>query len=689
MGACIQSYGLVEDLYHNPFMQDPVPYHLLDAKGTILLINRAWMDRFGYGRDHVVGEPLVDYLTDSSLQQWNKYFLIMLTTRQIIRVKLDLRCEDSSVKKVNLTGFVTEHAIGYLCTHCILQPDDEQLIKIPHSFHEALLENTREGVLITDDQKRIIYVNQAFTDLLGYERHEVIGKSPDFLKSGHHDVGFYTSMWSKVAESGVWQGEIWDRQKDGRLLPDLLTIIAIKNSLYQITHYIGIFSDVSRLKLSQQEEIEYLVNHDSLTRLPNRKWLTAYLNQSMTDSHRKKPSMALLILDLDDFKYINDSYGHAVGDDVLSTVAGRLLGLCSHSEVMTRIGGDEFAFILENYTEPDQVARFAERLLTELNQTIEVSNGLQLQLSGTIGIALFPYNSNQSKELLQQADTALYLAKVQQKSRYAFFCQDMTKAILARVNLESALKQAVSNHQFELFFQPKVDAELQRIFSAEALIRWRHPEQGLMKPDQFIPLAEQSGLINEIGDWVMHQACKQGMDWLSMGKPPITIAINVSFVQILQSDWVSRIKTCLRLTGFPAQYLEIEMTESSLIMGEKGKVVADLNELREMGIRIAIDDFGTGYSSLAYLKRYPLDVIKIDKSFIQDLPHASDSAQIVSAIIVMAKSLGLEVIAEGVENFDQVNFLQEKGCHFYQGYLCGKPVPADKFSHDCRHAAGH
>lgn len=686
MTACLQPHALVEDLYHNPFMQDASPYHLLDEQGTILLINHAWMDWFGYGGDHVIGEPIQDYLTQASGSIWSRYFLMMLTTRQIIRIKLDLVCEDASIKTVNLTGFVTDHREGYACTHCLISADDTMELAFKHPFHEALLANTREGVLVTDAHKRIVYVNHAFTELMGYSEQELLGQTPAIFKSGHHDHDFYTSLWSEVARNGCWQGEIWDRQKDGRLMPDFLSITAVTDRLNQITHYVGIFSDVSRLKKSQQEEISYLMNHDSLTRLPNRKWMMGHLNQVVQKSEQLGLNMSLLMLDLDDFKFINDSYGHAIGDEFLAKFAARMLRLCEGTDSLSRLGGDEFAFILEDIAGPNDVARFAERVLESLIKPFDLSNGLSLHIGATLGATLYPYNATDAKVMLQQADTAVYLAKAQQKSHYAFFCQEMTQAIQMRMRMESALKFAVLNDQLRLYFQPKVDARNKRIFSAEALVRWEHPDHGLVSPDEFIPLAEQSNLIHAIGEWVMKQACLQGAEWQKCGKPEISLAVNVSVVQITRGDLVPMVMRVLDQTGFPAHLLEIEITESTLMLSIQNQIVEDLNQLRAMGVRIALDDFGTGYSSLAYLKRYPLDVIKIDKSFIQDLPNDQDSAQIVSAVIVMAKSLGLEVLAEGVESFEQIIYLQQNGCDLYQGFFCGKAVPAEEFSHICTHS---
>ncbi len=537
---------------------------------------------------------------------------------------------------------------------------------------------SQEATIITDKNQVILRVNQAFVRVTGYSVEEAIGKTPALLKSGRQDAQFYRAMWESLSQDGHWQGEIWNRRKDGEVYPEWLSITAVTDEDGQVTNYVASFSDITERKTAENE-IQNLAFYDPLTQLPNRRLLQERLKHGIDVVRREGKQLALLMLDLDRFKAVNDSLGHQAGDVLLQQVAERITGRLRDVDMVARLGGDEFIVLLEDIAHPDDAARVAEKIISDLSKPFQLLQSDDVQIGVSIGISLCPQHGDSSEILMDHADAALYHAKDSGRGCFAYFSEDLTIAVRERIALEVRLRKAIKQHELCVFYQPQVDIASGRIVGAEALVRWQDPVEGLISPSRFIPIAEETSLIAEIGEWVLRETCNQGRQWLADGLPPLTLAVNVSPQQFRRSDINALVASVLAETGFPAGQLELEITESGL-MENQDNAADILNSLRVQGIRLAIDDFGTGYSSLAYLKRFPLDVLKIDKSFIDDIPHSKDDMEIAATIIAMAHTLGFKVSAEGVETPEQLAFLRKNGCDTYQGFIKSHPLAADDFA---------
>jgi len=541
----------------------------------------------------------------------------------------------------------------------------------------TVFKNTQEGVMITDAEARILSVNNAFTLITGYTEEEVRGKRPDLLRSSRHSDDFFNDIDVSLRTSGFWQGELWNRRKNGDLYPQLTTINVVPNDRDEVAHYVTVFTDVSTIRASQQR-LEFLARHDPLTHLPNRPMLFSRLEGAMLSAQRNRGLCALLLIDLDRFKDVNDSFGHLIGDSLLQQVAQRLKTRQRDNEMLARLGGDEFALWLEEIARPEDAGRIASDIIALLETPWFLPNDAEVRMGGSVGIALYPGPASTPEELLQQADAAMYRAKKEGRARYQFFSSDLTENARRRIAMESQLRHAIDNGEMKLHFQPQIDSGSGRIVGAEALVRWHPPKGGLIAPDHFVPLAEETGLILALGRWVLRETCRIGRGWIDAGHSPHKLAVNVSARQLHNPGFAEEVLAILAETGFPAERLEIEMTESSLMPGQD-EIVPQLQKLRSRGIQIAIDDFGTGYSSLAYLKRFPLDVLKIDRSFVENLAQRKDDREIITAIIQMGHTLGFRVVAEGVETVEQLAYLKEKGCDIYQGDLFSSPLPPSGF----------
>lgn len=542
----------------------------------------------------------------------------------------------------------------------------------------AIAFESQEGIMVTDALNRILRVNQSFTKITGFSANDVIGKTPNILNSGRQGQSFYLAMWESIFNKGTWQGEIWNRHKDGTIYPEWLTITARKDAENIITHYVAIFTDITEFKAAE-EKIKHLAYYDPLTLLPNRRKLLDRLDHGVAKCLREDTKIALLMLDLDRFKMVNDNFGHLAGDELLQQVARRINKRIRETDLLARLGGDEFVVLLEDIHHPDDAARIAEEIVLDLSKPFQLNKANDIQIGASIGISLYPEHANSTALLMDHADMALYQAKDKGRGCYSFFSEQLTLHVRKRLKLETDLRQAIINQHLRVFYQPQVDVLTGELIGAEALVRWQVNKNTLVLPTEFIPIAEESGLILEIGEWVLLETCRQGQQWIKEGLKPITLAVNVSAQQFKRCHIYDLVARILAQTGFPASHLELELTESGL-MEQQDTVIENLNQLRTLGILLAIDDFGTGYSSLAYLKRFPLDTLKIDKSFIEDIPQDQDSVEIATTIIAMGNTLGFKVLAEGVENKKQLDFLQKIGCDSFQGYYKSKALPAEEFS---------
>lgn len=541
----------------------------------------------------------------------------------------------------------------------------------------TVFENNTEGIIVTDADEKIISVNRAFCEITGYTAECVIGKTPRLLKSNRHDRIFYQTMWHSLTRTNRWQGEVFNRRQDGQIYPSRLSISAVLDSNKVVTHYIAVFSDISQIKESERQ-VDYLEYHDPLTDLPNRRLFCNHLTSAVERARRSNNKLMLLSLDLDHFKDINDSFGHLIGDALLRRIAKRLQNRFRCSDMVARLGGDEFIILLEDLEHRDQVPLVAQEVLDIIQQPLTLDTGIELQMNTSIGITLFPDHGDNATDLLKKVDAALYQAKRRGRAQFAYYNEEMTAKALERLQLSSHLRHALDNQEFEVYYQPQVELKSGKIIGAEALLRWNNPELGAIPPARFIPLAEELGCIAPIGEWVLKQVCTQGKSWLDAGQPPISLAVNLSPLQFYHADIVKTVQTILTETGFPAKWLELEVTESALMHKEQ-ETIELLHQLHDLDIRLALDDFGTGYSSLSYLKYFPIDQLKIDKSFVDDLPHGINDCKMVTAIIQMGRGLGLRILAEGVENEAQLNCLKEMGCEHYQGYHFSRPIPATDF----------
>ncbi|GBG03844.1 hypothetical protein AZSI13_31710 [Azospira sp. I13] len=528
-----------------------------------------------------------------------------------------------------------------------------------------------ESILITDADFRIIEVNQAFTRINGYRREEVLGKHPRLLQSGRHDEAFYTAMWQKINRHGSWEGEIWNRRKSGDIYPGLLSIVAVKDRKGAISHYIAMTVDLTQYK-ETEALLEQLRTFDPLTGLPNREAWHSAVDQAVATAQRNNGHFALLEVGLDRFKVINESLGLEAGDKVLVAAAENIKRLLRRYDVAARSGGDRFSILLQDMNDPRDIGAFCERLLAAFALPIGV-DGQALHVSVSLGAVLYPADGATTGALLKNAESALYGAKEEGRACYKFYSAEMNAASNRLLVLEQMLRQALERGEFSVVYQPQVSAGSRRLVGMEALLRWHNPELGSISPIQFIPIAEATGLILPIGAWVMQQACRQAEAWRSLFGVDLPVAVNLSARQFRHEDLMQTVAGCLADSGLPARLLELEITEGLLIHDPQG-AAAILDTLRQKGIKVALDDFGTGYSSLAYLKTLPLDRLKLDRAFVKDLPNNASDRAIACAIIALGHNLGLELLAEGVENDAQAAFLRNSGCHVFQGYLYGRPM---------------
>jgi diguanylate cyclase (GGDEF)-like protein/PAS domain S-box-containing protein len=541
---------------------------------------------------------------------------------------------------------------------------------------EKVIENSLEGIIVTDREGFIETVNPAFSRLTGYRPEEVIGRNPSLLSSGRHDRDFYRNMWHKLAEGGHWQGEIWNRRKDGEVYPELLTITAIADETGEVTHYAALFSDISELK-ENEKRIKHLAYFDPLTGLPNRRLFADRLQMGVAHSHRNGQQLAVLFVDLDRFKRVNDSLGHAVGDSLLREVSGRIEACIREDDTVARMGGDEFTVLLSEVRDFEEAAQVARRIIERLEQPVLIE-GNELVVTSSIGISYYPDDGPDPDTLIRNADTAMYRAKADGRNSYQLYTPSMNARSREHLSLEVALRRALDRDELRLFYQPLHACASGALAEAEALLRWEHPERGLMTPADFVPLAEETGLIEPIGEWVVATACRQLRTWLDQGFPAIKVAVNISARQFQQPEFAGALKRNLDRFRVPAGALNLELTET-LLMEDGVEVIRMLNRIRDLGVGISVDDFGTGYSSLNYLKRFPIRTLKIDQAFIRDISSSPEDEAIVSAVINLAHSLRLEVVAEGVEREEQLALLKRHGCDLIQGFLYGPALPPELF----------
>jgi diguanylate cyclase (GGDEF)-like protein/PAS domain S-box-containing protein len=584
---------------------------------------------------------------------------------------------DANAFEADAQGTLLVNALGVLfslalaCVLILQLWRGKELAERDLELAAQVFDNSVESIIITDEHTRIVEVNQAFTRISGYERADVIGQKARLLNSGRHDSGFYAAMWDKLVRTGAWEGEVWKRRKNGEVYPALQSIVAVRKGGQAVTHYIAMIVDLTKYK-ETEAMLEKLRTFDPLTGLPNRDAWRSALDQAIANAERNGGRFALIDIGLDRFKLINESLGHGAGDDVLIGAAEYIRRLLRRHDVAARLGGDRFAILLPDLDDAHSIGALCERLLAMFRHPI-LAHDKQLHVSISLGVALYPADGKDSRTLLRNAETALNSAKESGRGSYKFYSTEMNAAGARLLALEQLLRQALDRNEFSLVYQPQVAARDGRLIGVEALLRWRNPELGMISPVQFIPIAEATGIIVPIGEWVLREACAQAQAWRSRYGLSLQVAVNLSARQFLSSELQAVIRGALDETGLPPELLELEITEG-LLMNDPIGAACILERLRDMKLKIALDDFGTGYSSLAYLKNFPLDRLKLDRAFVMDLPQNESDRAISHTVIALGHNLGLEVLAEGIETEAQRDFLTEAGCDCFQGYLFARPM---------------
>jgi diguanylate cyclase (GGDEF)-like protein/PAS domain S-box-containing protein len=598
---------------------------------------------------------------------------------EIIRMVLsgysDISAISDAVNKGNIYKFLFKPWDNDLLLENIRDAFERFDLSLKGEQFSRIYENTVEGIIITDQNAVIQAVNPAFSSITGYEPHEVIGKTPALLKSDNHDQVFYREMWSTLGEQGKWTGEIWNKRKNGEIYPEWLNITVVRDAQGRVSQYVALFSDITQHKRSE-ELLRHQAYHDALTGLPNRLLFGENLEQALNQAQRANHGVAVMLMDIDHFKYVNDTFGHDYGDKLLVMVAQRLRSMIRKGDTLARMGGDEFTLLLPAVREPDEIARVAEKIFKEFSSPFIIEKN-DFTVTASIGVSTYPQDGGTPETLLKNADSAMYQAKEEGRNSCAYFTPAMNEKMKERVEIENELRHAIDAGELEVYFQPKQRLHDGALVGMEALVRWNHPQRGLVMPGKFIAIAENTGLIIPLGWFVLEEACRRTAAWNRAGAD-LRVAVNLSAYQFRDKGMLEVITRVLEQSGLDPHQLEIELTES-LVMHDPEANIEQLVMLKRLGIAIAIDDFGTGYSSLSYLKRLPVDTLKIDQSFIRGVNSDAHDAELVRAIISMAHSFKLEVVAEGVETPEQREFLLNQGCDVTQGYLYARPMPTDAF----------
>ena len=665
-----QYYDLIEEM--------PNIIIRMDVSGKLIFVNKTAAVMFGLSVEECIGKLVFDFIhpddktrTKQNLSLWlkNKKGIFLLENRQvnvngqIFTVAWSIHGERDECD--NLIGFA---GTGRDIT-------DNKLAEEKLKLAASVFLHSHEGISITDNTATIIDVNDAFTRITGFSREEAIGKNSNFLHSGRHSPEFYADMWKALLKEGYWSGEVWNRRKNGEVYAEMLNISSVEDSSGQVSNYVGLFADITPMK-KHQDQLEHIAHYDVLTNLPNRSLLADRLSQAMLHCRRHEQSLAVVFLDLDGFKAVNDAYGHNVGDELLIAISVRMKETLREGDSFARIGGDEFVAVLADLTKVEDCEPLLERLLLAASAPITIGD-VVVNVSASIGVTLYPQDNVDPDLLMRHADQAMYMAKDLGKNRYHLFDTAQDDAVKVQRESLEAIRNALDNHEFVLYYQPKVNMRTGVFTGVEALIRWQHPERGLLNPDEFLPVIESNPMSIEIGEWVIDTALTQISQWQTIGvELPVTTSVNVAALQLQQPDFTDRLTTLLAAhPGVDPSYLELEVLETSALEDVQHTSIM-MYACMALGVKFALDDFGTGYSSLTYLRRLPANLIKIDQSFVRDMLSDADDLAIVEGVIALAKSFNREVIAEGVETIEHGTALLQLGCELAQGYGIAKPMPA-------------
>jgi len=656
----------------------PLGVVALETDWRIKLCNPAAEAIFGWSQDEVVGNAFPAFAGQALLGLEVEEFVRrgeVINGREIRHARTDGTLVDVSVSMAPLH----DDSGGAAGIMCIVEDISRRMRDAERlRLSGKIFENTQEGIVVTDAAGVIQAVNQAFVAVTGYTASEAIGRKPSLLNSGRHGRAFYEEMWRSIRDEGQWHGEIWNRRKNGEIYPEWINISAIHDDAGTLSHYVAIFSDITKVK-ENEERLRHLAHFDALTELPNRFLFQDHVELALAQAVRNGREVAVMFLDLDRFKHINDTLGHRAGDALLMGVAQRLSRCLRAGDTLSRFGGDEFNVLLPDLDNAGVAAVVAEKFIAALVPPFEIE-GNEVFASVSIGIAVYPHDGEQLDQLSRAADAAMYQVKGEGRNAYRFHEVDgRGLALSRRFRLENELRRALERGEMSVAYQPEVDIESGEITGMEALLRWKHPELGDIAPDEFIPLAEEIGVISPLGAWVMGEACRQNRAWQDLGFPPMWVSVNLSPVQLRDRRLIETVRSVLDETGLEGRWLELELTEGVLMHNVEECLVV-LNGLKQLGLRLSIDDFGTGHSSLGYLRRLPVDTLKIDRALIADIASNASDAAISSAIVTLAHNLDLRVVAEGVESAAQFNLLRGFQCCDVQGFYFSRPLPPDQIT---------
>ena len=652
----------------------PSPVFFTDAHGRCRGCNKAFEACIGIPRHELIGKTVFDVEPSGMVDVHLESDRNLLKGKGVQSYQAKVRYADASLRDVLFRKAVFYARSGEVAgiVGVMFDVTEQKRLEREYRLAASVFDNAAEAITITDSTPAILKVNRAFTEITGYREDEVVGKNPSVLSSGRQDKAFYRNMWRQLTEDGCWFGEIANRRKNGEEYPEWLSISAVCDEAGQTGNFIGIFTDISQAK-NAEAKIERLSLYDALTELPNRTLFVDRLHQAVTLADRRRHHVGVLLVGLDGLRQINDTLGYGLGDEMLRAVGQRLQSVLRSGDTVARYMSDQFVVLLFDLLEISDAGIVTGNILQALASPFSLQ-GRELTVGASIGVAVYPRDGATPEALIRGADVAMHRAKREGGNHFLFFSPELEHNSLERLTLESSLRSALERQQFVLHYQPQVDLESRALVGVEALIRWEHPEQGMILPSRFIPLAEESGQIIPIGDWVLQTACRQAKQWLDAGHA-LPVAVNLSARQFRQCDIVEKIEKVLTEVGLPPELLELELTES-MVMHDPERAVTALRRLRDMGVKVSMDDFGTGYSSLSYLKRFEIDKLKIDRSFVSALPHDAYDQAIASAVIALGKSLKLRVVAEGVETLGQLGFLQAQGCDGIQGFYFSRPVAA-------------
>jgi diguanylate cyclase (GGDEF)-like protein/PAS domain S-box-containing protein len=666
------------DEYETLFNLMPVQIWYKDTKNTIIRVNKQVEKDFGIPQKDFIGRSAEELFPVYSTQYYEDDLAVIHSGKpklgiieQINNAKGETRwINTSKIPMTNPEGMVT----GLVAL--VLDITESKKIEKQIPIWAKMFESSGEAISVTDAENRFVAVNRMFSSTTGYSPDEIIGKEPSLLKSGHHDNLFYQNMWASINQTGSWQGEIWEKRKDGVIYLKWLRIDQIKDAEGNLINYLARFTDISEKKATE-ERIRYLDRHDALTGLPNRKVLENQLLAEIKKGRYNGKRVGVISLDLDRFKNINDSLGHQVGDEFLKEIAERLQSCSSKTKITARFGGDSFIFIVPAIFQKKEIIAVIHDIMNALKEPL-LYGELELSVTASIGVSLFPDDGDTAEVLIRNADTAMHRVKDNGRNFYEFFEASMNEYASERLMLENDLRRALEREEFVLFYQPQFDSKTEKVIGVEALIRWIHPTRQLVPPGDFIPILEETGLIIPIGEWILAEACRQHRQWIEEGLPPIPISVNISAVQFHDKSFLSMLSNVIEDSGIEPGYLDLEVTES-VVMRQPELVIKQLESIKSMGICLSLDDFGTGFSSLSYLRYFPLDRLKIDQSFVRGLAIDSVNEAIIESVVALGKSLKIRTIAEGVETKEELSFLCKLDCDEIQGYYFSKPLSNEEF----------